>query len=325
MNHVCATCGVEHEVLDFSDLMDRPSIIGERKSSFHDATVLITGAGGSIGLELSKYIASCSPRKMVFLSRGEVSLMNVENTIEGLYSDIPYTSVLCDVRDEGAVFGAMEKHSPDIVFHLASHRSIKFVEKNVGEAHRANFLGTRYMLNASDEFGVAKFVYVSTDKAAAPTSVYGKSKRRAERIIQSRRNGDYDMTACAVRFGNVIGARASVVPFFRAQIARGGPVIVRSKDASRLFMTFDEAVYLVTEATVLGSQGDILIPKITKHVSIYDLAVFMVEKSGKNVEIKVTEMLEGEKEREVFSAPYESVTETENPMIFSIAPLGDKQ
>jgi len=244
-----------------------------------DATVLVTGAGGSIGSELCRQIARLAPRRIILLGHGENSIFEIDLDLHLSFPDLITQSVIADVRDQERMNWVMEKHRPDVIFHAAAHKHVHFMETNIEEAITNNVLGTQRVLRAAGEYGVERFVLISTDKAINPTCIMGATKRIAELLVvaTARRLGrDY----IAVRFGNVLGSRGSVVRVFQRQIAAGGPLTITHPDMCRYFMTIPEAVQLVLQAAVSGRCGEVFLLDMGQPVRILDLAIDLIKLSG---------------------------------------------
>lgn len=264
--------------------------------------VLVTGAGGSIGSELCRQISRYAPRELIMLDRDETGLHGVQIAISGhglLNSD---DVVLADIRDKNAIQQIFTARKPEVVFHAAALKHLPMLEQYPEEAWKTNVLGTLNVLTAALSVGVKTFINISTDKAANPTSVLGHSKRTAERLtawaaVQSRES------YLSVRFGNVIGSRGSVLPTFIAQIEAGGPVTVTDPEVTRYFMTIPEACQLVIQAGAIGRPGEALILDMGEPIKILDVAKRVIASSGRDVEIVITGLREGEKlHEELFGA-----------------------
>ncbi len=266
--------------------------------------VLVTGAGGSIGSELCRQIHRFQPAELMMLDRDESALHSVQLSIHGralLDSD---DVILCDIRDEEAVRSVFLTRRPDVVFHAAALKHLPMLEQYPAEAVKTNVVGTRTVLEASDLVGVDKFVNISTDKAANPSSVLGYSKRVAERLTAAQAQAA-DGIYLSVRFGNVLGSRGSVLSSFARQIAAGGPITVTHPDVSRFFMTIEEACQLVIQAAAIGRPGEALVLDMGEPVRIVDVAHQLIEQSGTPVRIEFTGLREGEKLHEELFGPGE--------------------
>ena len=256
--------------------------------------VLVTGAGGSIGSELCRQIYRYQPTELMMLDRDESALHSVQLSIHGralLDSD---DVILCDIRDEAAVRAIFADRRPDVVFHAAALKHLPMLEQYPAEAVKTNVIGTRTVLDAADLVGVNRFVNISTDKAANPSSVLGYSKRVAERITAAQAR-EAEGTYLSVRFGNVLGSRGSVLAAFARQIAAGGPITVTHPDVSRYFMTIEEACQLVIQAAAIGGPGEALVLDMGEPVRIVDVAQQLIEQAGTPVPIEYTGLREGEK------------------------------
>ena len=259
--------------------------------------VLVTGAGGSIGSELCRQIYRYEPAELMMLDRDESALHAVQLSIHGqalLDSD---DVILCDIRDAAAVNQIFMQRRPEVVFHAAALKHLPMLEQYPAEAVKTNIIGTRIVLDAATRVGVAKFVNISTDKAANPCSVLGFSKRIAERITAQRAQ-TADGAFLSVRFGNVLGSRGSVLTSFAKQIAEGGPVTVTDPEVTRFFMTIEEACQLVIQAAAIGEPGEALVLDMGDAVRITDVARQLIEQSGTPVEIVYTGLRDGEKMHE---------------------------
>lgn len=288
-------------------------------------TVFITGAGGSIGSEISRQIARFNPGKMVLLGHGENSIFDIEQELRSEHPGIDYITEILDIKDREKVFLIFNRYKPGVVFHAAAHKHVPLMERNPEEALKNNIVGTQNLAEAADEVKVKTFVSISTDKAVNPTSVMGATKRTAEMLIQS-----LDLRSqtkfVAVRFGNVLGSRGSVIPTFKRQIAQGGPVTVTHPDMVRYFMTIPEAAQLVIQAGAMGRGGEIFILDMGKPVKIVDLAKDLIRLSGfePDVDIKIqfTGIRPGEKLYEELLTAEEGVTSTKHSRIFVAKPNG---
>ena len=275
--------------------------------------VLVTGAGGSIGSELCRQLKPVGLERLLMLDRDESALHAVQLSIEGralLDGDL----LLCDIRDEQRLREVFDQHRPQVVFHAAALKHLSLLERFPAEALKTNVLATERLLGLAVEYGVERFVNVSTDKAADPISVLGASKRITERLTAhaaARADGSF----LSVRFGNVLGSRGSVLPLFRAQIEAGGPVTVTDPDVTRYFMTIEEAVQLVIQAGSLGHGGDVLVLDMGEPVRIVEVARRLIAQSGKEIAIEYTGLRPGEKLHEVLLGPTELVSTQVHPFI----------
>ena len=303
--------------IEIRDLLGRNAIKTDMESIAGYLTgkrVLVTGAGGSIGSELCRQIDRWGPAELIMLDRDESALHGVQLSLRGrALLDSPDV-VLNDIRDEPALRRIFLDRRPEVVFHAAALKHLPMLEQYPVEAMKTNVLGTAHVLAAAAEVGVAHFVNISTDKAADPTSVLGYSKRVAERLT-----ADLARVAAgswiSVRFGNVLGSSGSVLTAFAAQIAAGGPVTVTHPDASRYFMTVEEAVQLVIQAGAIGKDGEALILDTGDPVKIQDVAHQLIKQSGKQVEIVYTGLRRGEKLHEQRFGAGEPDVRSEHPLI----------
>ena len=257
-------------------------------------SVLVTGAGGSIGSELVRQIGRLGPTSLVLIDNSETNLFTIERELSdrGVAGVIP---VLADVKDSQRMRTLLDTHAPQVVFHAAAYKHVPVMEQNPLEAIRNNTLATRDLATIVREAGVERFVLISTDKAVNPQTVMGASKALCEWVVEAAAQAESDTRFIAVRFGNVLASSGSVIPIFREQIAAGGPVTVTDERMTRYFMTIPEAAQLVIEAGGVGESGDIFVLDMGEPVSIMQLARDMVRLSGKTVEIRVTGIRPGEK------------------------------
>ena len=285
--------------------------------------VLITGGGGSIGSELCRQILRCGPAELMILGHGENSVFEIQNELQHLAGSQPHgsriTAIIADIRDAGRIRMLFEHHCPSIVFHAAAHKHVPLMESNPIEAVSNNVLGTRNLLDAAMHAGVKRFVMISSDKAVNPTSVMGTTKRVAEMLVHraAKLSG---RPYVAVRFGNVLGSRGSVVLTFKRQIASGGPITVTDPEMRRYFMTIPEAVHLVLQASVLGNMGEVFMLDMGEPVRVVDLAHDMIRLSGleegRDIDIVYTGMRLGEKLFEELFAKGEEYRPTTHSKVF---------
>jgi FlaA1/EpsC-like NDP-sugar epimerase len=279
--------------------------------------VLITGAGGSIGSEIARQVSDLGPASLILVDHDETHLYEVVASLDG-----PVVELLGDIRDVSLLDEVFERHRPQVVFHAAAHKHVPLLEDHPCEAITTNVLGTRTVVRAAKRTGVERFVFISTDKAVRPVNVMGASKRLGEQIMLAE--SPDDTVCCAVRFGNVLGSRGSVVPTFMRQIAAGGPVTVTDARMTRFFMSVHEAVQLVLQAAALATGGDIFILEMGTPVRILDLAQRMIRFSGRragaDIEIRVTGVRPGEKLTEEICAPEERPEPTVHPSIMRVKP-----
>ncbi|PES36419.1 polysaccharide biosynthesis protein [Bacillus thuringiensis] len=292
----------EFRDVQVEDLLGREPIklddagIGEKITG---KTILVTGAGGSIGSEICRQVMKYKPAKIVLLGHGENSIYNIEMEMRVTYKDtVEITTEIADIQDRHKIFEIMKKHQPYIVYHAAAHKHVPLMERNPEEAVKNNIFGTKNVAEAADTFKVNTFVMVSTDKAVNPTNVMGATKRFAEMIVQHMASVSTGTRFVAVRFGNVLGSRGSVIPLFKKQIQKGGPVTVTHPDMIRYFMTIPEASRLVIQAGTLARGGELFVLDMGAPVKIVDLAKNLITLSGFSIEeigIEFTGLRPGEK------------------------------
>ena len=261
--------------------------------------ILVTGAGGSIGSEICRQVSSFRPKELIILGHGENSIYQLNMELLGKYAEhFRITPVIADVQDRKRIFEVMEKYRPDVVYHAAAHKHVPLMEINPREAVKNNILGTRNVAEAANHANVKTFVMISTDKAVNPPNIMGATKRLCEMIVQDMATKSDSTKYVAVRFGNVLGSRGSVIPLFKKQIAKGGPITVTHPDIVRYFMTIPEAAQLVIQAGSLARGGEIFVLDMGKPVRIVDLAKNLIRLSGyseDDIEIKFTGLRPGEK------------------------------
>ncbi|PLS17787.1 hypothetical protein CVD28_08785 [Bacillus sp. M6-12] len=247
-------------------------------------TVLVTGAGGSIGSEICRQISKFNPSKLILLGHGENSIYLIDMELRNKYSStFEIIPVIADIQDRHRIFEVMDQHKPDVVYHAAAHKHVPLMEYNPKEAVKNNVFGTKNVAEASAAFGIKNFVLVSSDKAVNPTNIMGATKRVAEMVIQQL-DKESSTNFVAVRFGNVLGSRGSVIPLFKKQIQAGGPVTVTHPDMTRYFMTIPEASRLVIQAGALARGGEIFVLDMGEPVKIVDLARNLITLSGYTIE-----------------------------------------
>ncbi|WP_428979044.1 polysaccharide biosynthesis protein [Flavobacterium acetivorans] len=294
--------------LQIEDLLERKAIVLDSKSiskQLKDKTILITGGAGSIGSEIVRQVLGFNPRKIIILDQAETPLHHLSLEIEGIRSDSAIHSVVADVRNKVALRHVFEAYLPQVVFHAAAYKHVPLMEENPSQAILTNIEGTKNLADLSCEYGVKKFVMVSTDKAVNPSNVMGASKRIAEKYVQSLQQKSREEQCVkatkfiTTRFGNVLGSNGSVVPLFSKQIAEGGPITITHPDIIRYFMTIPEACQLVLEAGAMGKGGEIYIFDMGKPVKIIDLARKMIKLAGfvpdKDIKIAIVGLRPGEK------------------------------
>ncbi len=287
--------------VDITDLLRRePTRIHEDMigGTLAGRRVLVTGAGGSIGRELSRQIARWNPAELVILGHGENSIFETLLEVQEDHPSLALTAVIADVKDKNRLRAVFQKHEIGVVFHAAAHKHVPLMQANIEEAVLNNVFGTRNVVETALECGIERLVLISTDKAVRPANVYGATKRLAEMIVldAAHRTG---RSFCVVRFGNVLGSRGSVIPLFKRQIAAGGPILITHPDMERYFMTIPEAVHLVLQAASMGRGGEAFVLDMGKQIRVLDLAEDLIRLSGlepgRDIEIEFTGIRPGEK------------------------------
>ena len=282
-------------------------------------TIMVTGAGGSIGSEICRQVCRFKPKKILLLGHGENSIYQIDIELRSKYKEeIGFVPVIADIQDRNRIFEVMEDHKPDVIYHAAAHKHVPLMEYNPKEAVKNNVIGTKNVAEAADTYGVETFVLISSDKAVNPTNVMGSTKRIAEMVIQELdRNSATRFVA--VRFGNVLGSRGSVIPLFKKQIQSGGPVTVTHPEMTRYFMTIPEASRLVLQAGALANGGEIFVLDMGEPVKIVDLARNLITLSGykeEEIEIRFSGIRPGEKMYEELLGKNEVHEEAIYPKIF---------
>jgi FlaA1/EpsC-like NDP-sugar epimerase len=309
--------------VDIEDLLGRDPVTLDTQGIgdyIRGKVVMVTGAGGSIGSEMCRQIARFRPAMLLLVERMENALFEIDRDLQRHFPDLCRLPCVADISDAKRLGQLLREHRPTAVFHAAAHKHVPMMEWNPGEAVKNNILGTRTLADCVSEAGVEKFVMISTDKAVNPTSVMGCSKRVAEMYVQQL--GSHTRTKTefvTVRFGNVLGSSGSVVPIFKDQIARGGPVTVTHPEMTRYFMTIPEAAQLVLQAGAMGKGGEIFLLDMGEPVKIVDLAIDLITLSGlrphEDIEIRFCGMRPGEKLFEELSIAGEDVSPTKHPKI----------
>jgi FlaA1/EpsC-like NDP-sugar epimerase len=288
--------------------------------------VMVTGAGGSIGSELCRQIVRYHPRKLILLERSEPGLFFIHRELRDRYPDQECIPVIADISDSARVERLFIDHGPEVIFHAAAHKHVPMMEWNPGEAVKNNVFGTKAVADLAHQYNAQAFVFISTDKAVNPSSVMGTSKRIAEMYVQALARSS-QTTFTAVRFGNVLGSVGSVVPIFKEQIAKGGPVTVTHPDMRRYFMTIPESCQLVMQSAAMGEGGEIFVLDMGEPIRIVDLARDLITLSGfepdKDIRIVYTGLRPGEKLFEELSFDGEKMEKTHHPKIFigKLAPV----
>ncbi|MFC7365199.1 MULTISPECIES: polysaccharide biosynthesis protein [Bhargavaea] len=269
------------------DLLGREEVELDMKAiadKLESKTILVTGAGGSIGSEICRQVMKFKPRKLLILGHGENSIYLIDRELRGLkQSETEIVPIIADVQDRDRIFDIVAECAPDVIYHAAAHKHVPLMEANPFEAVKNNIFGTKNVAEAADTFGVGYFVLVSTDKAVNPPNVMGATKRFAEMIVQNLALNSNTKFA-AVRFGNVLGSRGSVVPLFKQQIANGGPVTITDPRMTRYFMTIPEASRLVIQAGTLAKGGEVFVLDMGEPVKIIDLATNLIKLSGFDID-----------------------------------------
>lgn len=309
------------------DLLGREPVqvdLGGIASYVTGQVVLVTGAGGSIGSELCRQISLFSPNKLLLLGHGENSIYEIELELKKYFPQEMFLTIIADIQDRERMKEVFKVYRPTVIFHAAAHKHVPLMERNPEEAVKNNVFGTRNLAECAHEYGASHFVMISTDKAVNPTSVMGTTKRIAEMFVQSL--GRKSSTKfVAVRFGNVLGSRGSVIPVFKKQIQEGGPVTVTHPDMVRYFMTIPEAVQLVIQAGALAKGGEVFILDMGNPVKISDLAKDLIRLSGltpgEDIEIRYTGIRPGEKLFEEILTNEEGTASTKHNRIFVGKPM----
>lgn len=316
--------------VDLRDLVGREEIKLDKAGIdeyIRDKVVLVTGGGGSIGSELCRQIARFNPKLLLILDIYENNAYDIQNEL--LYSepDLNQKVIIASVRDKVRINQVISAYRPNIIFHAAAHKHVPLMEDNPSEAIKNNVIGTLNMAQLASQYKVEKFVLISTDKAVNPTNVMGATKRLCEMIVQAVNNERGNKTEfVAVRFGNVLGSNGSVIPLFKRQIEKGGPVTLTHKDITRYFMLIPEAAQLVLQAGAYAKGGEIFVLDMGSPVKIYDLAENLIRLSGytpnKDIEIKVTGLRPGEKLYEELLMDNDNLIKTAHDKIFIDKPEG---
>ena len=313
--------------VEIEDLLGRDSISFEDKnvkSTIKNKVVLVTGGGGSIGSELCRQIAQYSPKKLIIFDIYENNLYDIQMELNAEYRKLDLEAIVGSVRDKERLENVFSTYKPELIFHAAAHKHVPLMEHSPLEAIKNNVFGTYNVANCADKYGAEKFVLISTDKAVNPTNVMGASKRLCEMIIQTKdKHSETDFVA--VRFGNVLGSNGSVIPLFKKQISKGGPVTVTHREITRFFMTIPEAVQLILQAQTYASGGEIFVLDMGEPMKIYDLAVSLIKLMGYepnvDISIEITGLRPGEKLYEELLMAEEGLTATKHNKIFISNPL----
>jgi len=284
-----------------------------------EKTILVTGGSGSIGSELCRQIAQFNPKQLIILDINENSIYFIKLELEKKYPNLNFETIVGSIRDQDKLEQVFKHYQPDVVFHAAAHKHVPLMEDSPEEAVKNNILGTKKLVEKADKFMVKRFVFISTDKAVNPTNVMGASKRVAEMIIQHF-NSKSKTKFMAVRFGNVLGSKGSVIPIFKKQIENGGPITVTHAEIKRYFMTIPEAAQLVIQAGTLGNGGEVFVLDMGKPVKIIDLAEDLIRLSGlkpyEDIDINIIGLRPGEKLYEELLVKNEKSIPTKHERIF---------
>ena len=307
--------------VDINDLLGREAVKLDTdliENFARGKIILVTGAGGSIGSEMCRQLCNFNPKLLLLVEQAENPLFYIERELRKRFVDVTIKAIICDITDKTRVDEIFGEYKPQVVIHAAAHKHVPLMELNAGEAIKNNISGTQIVADIADQYSVANFVMISTDKAVNPTSIMGSSKRIAEMYIQdlSRTSETHFVT---VRFGNVLGSEGSVVPIFKKQIAEGGPVTVTHPEMKRYFMTVPEASQLVLQAATMGKGGEIFVLDMGEPVKIVDLARELITLSGfrpgEDIEVTFTSPRSGEKLFEELSIEGEDMQRTRHSKI----------
>jgi len=307
------------------DLLGRESVTfqaGSAQAAVSGRTILVTGAGGSIGGELCRQLLELDPRELILLGRGENSIFEILGELAPNAGTTRLTPVIADVRDRARLQVLATRHRPELILHAAAHKHVPLMEDNPEEAVIVNVAGTANLIEFARQVGAERFVLISTDKAVSPTNIMGATKKLAEWLVQQAQNGGGTTRFMTVRFGNVLGSRGSVVPLFQQRIAAGLPLPITDRGMTRYFMTIKEAALLVIEAMVLGEAGSTYILEMGEPVSILELARNLLVLSGFDPDngddgpgVELTGLRPGERLHELLIEPDEELQPSANPMI----------
>ena len=314
--------------VSIEDLLGRGEVKlsqGEIRSYIEGKSILVTGAGGSIGSQIVREIFKFKPTQLILVDVNENALYMLERDLDfekshsKEYDNINYISEIVSIREKDALAEVFDKYKPSVVFHAAAHKHVPLMERRPQEAIKNNVFGTKNVMDVAIEKEVERFIMISTDKAVNPTNAMGASKRLTEIILQSKGN-KYKTKFAAVRFGNVLGSNGSVIPIFKEQIKKGGPITITHRNIIRYFMTIPEAAQLVLQAGYYASEGEIFLLDMGEPVKIIDLATNLIKLSGlepyKDIDIEEIGLRPGEKMYEELSLDYESSEKTDNQMIY---------
>jgi FlaA1/EpsC-like NDP-sugar epimerase len=314
--------------IDIGDLLRRAQVVGESAAFeyLRGRSVLVTGAGGSIGFELCRQVAKSAPSHMILVGHGENSIFEAELQLRESFPGVRIATVIADIRDPERLRRVFNRYKPSVVFHAAAHKHVPLMELNPEEAVTNNVVGTRNVVDAAMALGIERLVMISSDKAVAPSSIMGATKRVAEAVVRDGaiRSG---RAFAVVRFGNVLASRGSVVTLFKRQIEAGGPVTVTHADMKRFFMTIPEAVHLVLQAGSLASGGELFVLDMGEPVKIVDLAEDVIRLSGfstDQIPIVITGTRPGEKLEELLVDKGETTESTKHPEVLRVVETGGR-
>jgi FlaA1/EpsC-like NDP-sugar epimerase len=317
--------------INIDDLLGRDVVnfknhLPEVSKHYENKIILVTGAGGSIGSELCRQLGALWPKGLFLLDKDENSIFEIDNELCGRLGGQSHFNIfplILDIRNRERLISIFERYKPQVIFHAAAYKHVPLMEYNASEAVLNNVLGTLNVVQLADRYGVEKFIYISTDKAVNPTSIMGATKKIGEIIIQDIALKNNTRFSC-VRFGNVLGSRGSVVPFFQKQIANGGPITVTHPEIKRFFMSISEAVSLIIQAGTIGDKGEIFVLDMGQPIKIMDLAKGLIRLSGHkedDIEIKFIGLRPGEKLYEEILIDEERVKATQYEKLFIAPPI----
>lgn len=313
--------------VEVKDILSREAVKLDLEGISHYISgkrILITGAGGSIGSELCRQLTRFNPELLILFGRGEFSLYNTERELRERYPSLAVVPVIANIKDESRIRRVLNYYKPHVIFHAAAHKHVPLMEANPCEAIKNNVVGSRILMEAAEDYDVKRFVFISTDKAVNPVNFMGVSKRIAELVLQSMAKGNSRCKFSAVRFGNVLESRGSVVPLFKWQIRKGGPITITHPEVTRYFMTVSEAAQLVIQAGAMGKGGEIFVLDMGNPVKIIDLARDLIRLSGfepeVDIKIKISGLRPGERMHERLVAEGEKVQATQHEKILIVKP-----
>jgi FlaA1/EpsC-like NDP-sugar epimerase len=311
--------------LQIQKLLGREEVdmdLAEIAAYLKNKVVLVTGAGGSIGSELCRQIRHFSPKNLILLGRGEQSIYTINCECRTQFPETKVTPAIADIRDASRIRQVFKEYAPQVIFHTAAHKNVELIETFPEEVVKNNIVGTKIVSELADEYNAEYFVMISTDKAVKPVCVYGAGKRLSEFQVESLARHSKTVFV-TVRFGNVLGARGSIVPLFQKQIAAGGPVTVQP-EATRYFMTIPEAARLVIQSGAIGNNGEIFILDMGAPMRILDLATEMIRLAGKepgiDIQLKLIDSRPGDKLHEELLTQSEGVTATHHKKLYIAKP-----